>query len=176
MDEHLARHRHADLFLDTQPYGAHTTASDALWAGLPVLTVEGGTFPARVAASLLRAAGLPELVTPDLAAYEAAALRLAWEPGTLAAIRTKLASTRGQTPLFDSETFTRHLESAFRTMAERGRRGEAPASFAVTGEPQSAPVAIAIPGGPAAEYLEGCRLIREDNFSAALAHFEEAIA
>lgn len=176
MDEHLARQRHADLFLDTQPYGAHTTASDALWAGLPVLTVEGGAFPARVAASLLRAAGLPELIAPDLAAYEAAALRLAWEPGTLAAIRTKLASTREQMPLFDTETFTRHLESAFRAMAERSRRGQAPESFSVTGERQSTPVAMPIPGNAAAAFLEGCRLIGENNFSAALARFEEAIA
>ena len=176
IDEHMARHRHADLFLDTQPYAAHTTASDALWSGLPVLTVEGGTFPARVAASLLRAAGLPELIAPDLAGYEAAALRLAWEPGTLAAIRTKLASTREQTPLFDTEAFTRHLESAFRAMAERSRRGEAPAGFAVTGEPQSAPEGMPIPGNAAAAFLEGCRLIGENNFSAALAHFEEAVA
>lgn len=176
MDEHLARHRHADLFLDTQPYGAHTTASDALWAGLPVLTVEGGAFPGRVAASLLRSAGLPELITPDLAGYEAAALRLAWEPGTLAAIRTKLATTREQMPLFDTEGFTRHLESAFRAMVERSRRGEAPESFSVTRAPQSGPPGIPIPDSAAAAFVEGCRLVGESNFSAALAHFEEAIA
>ncbi len=176
MDEHLARHRHADLFLDTQPYGAHTTASDALWAGLPVLTVEGATFPARVAASLLRAAGVPELITENLADYEAAALRLAWEPGTLGAIRTKLASTREQMPLFDTEAFTRHLESAFRTMAGRAIRGEAPESFSVTAGPQSASGAMPIPANAAAEYLEGCRLIGENNFSAALVHFDEALA
>ncbi|HEX5282372.1 MAG TPA: tetratricopeptide repeat protein [Micropepsaceae bacterium] len=176
MDEHLARHRHADLFLDTQPYGAHTTASDALWAGVPVLTVEGATFPGRVAASLLRAARLPELITPDLAEYEAAALRLAWEPGTLGGIRTKLAATRAQMPLFDCERFTRHLESAFLSMTERSRRGETPESFSVTGEAQSGPGAMPIPGNAAAAYLEGCRLIREQNFSAALARFDEAVA
>jgi protein O-GlcNAc transferase len=136
LDEHLARHRHADLFLDTQPYGAHTTASDALWAGVPVLTVVGPTFAARVAASLLQAAGLPELIAPDLKAYEAAALRLASEPDTLAAIRTKLAKNRERTPLFDTAAFTRNLESAYAMMRERSQRREPPQSFAVSPTPR----------------------------------------
>ncbi len=136
LDQHLARHRHADLFLDTQPYGAHTTASDALWAGVPVLTVAGPTFPARVAASLLHAAGLPELIASDLKAYEAAVLRLASEPGTLAAIRTKLAKNREQTPLFDTGGFTRNLESAYTTMWERNQRRQPPQSFAVSPTPR----------------------------------------
>ena len=90
---HLARQQLADLFLDTLPYNAHTTASDALWAGLPLVTMPGKSFPARVAASILKAADLPELIAPDLTAYEALALKLARDPRRLAAIREKLAPT-----------------------------------------------------------------------------------
>src|SRR5208337_2648457 len=93
-DEHLARYRLADLFLDTFPYNAHSTASDALWAGLPVLTCLGETFAGRAAASLLRAIGLPELVSANLEEYEALACKLALEPSQLLAIRSKLASNR----------------------------------------------------------------------------------
>src|SRR5205823_11863614 len=100
--EHLSRHAHADLFLDTLPYTAHTTASDALWAGLPVLTCLGETFAARVAASLLRAIGLPELVTTSLEEYEALALKLARDPQLLASIKDKLARNRNAYPLFDT--------------------------------------------------------------------------
>src|SRR5262249_58774700 len=110
MSDHLARQRHADLFLDTLPYNAHTTASDALWAGLPVLTCLGETFAGRVAASLLKAVGLSELVTTSFEDYEALALKLAREPSFLAAIKAKLARHRGTYPLFNTAHSTRHIE------------------------------------------------------------------
>jgi predicted O-linked N-acetylglucosamine transferase (SPINDLY family) len=130
-DEHLARHRLADLFLDTLPYNAHTTASDALWAGLPLLTCAGTTFAGRVAASLLRAVGLPELVTASLEEYEAAGRRLAADPGLLRAVREKLARQRLTAPLFDTDRFRRHVEAAYATMWERWQRGAAPQGFTV---------------------------------------------
>ena len=129
--EHLARQRLADLFLDTLPVNAHTTASDALGVGLPVVTCAGKAFAGRVAASVLRAAGLPELVTSGLAEYEALALRLARQPKELAAIRAKLVRESDSFPLFDTDRFRRHLESAYVTMRERSRRGEPPAAFDV---------------------------------------------
>jgi len=129
--EHLARHRQADLFLDTLPYNAHTTTSDALWAGLPVLTCLGETFAGRVAASLLRAAGLPELVTTSLEAYEALALRLAREPHALAALRVRLQAQRDSCPLFDTGRFCDHLESAYQTMYQNHQSGHMPRSFSV---------------------------------------------
>jgi predicted O-linked N-acetylglucosamine transferase (SPINDLY family) len=132
LEEHLARHRLADLFLDTLPYNAHTTGNDALWAGLPLLTCEGTTFPGRVAASLLRAAGVPELITGSLAEYEAMALRLAEDPALLASLKAKLAANRSSCALFNSERFARHIEAAYAAMCERVQRGEAPESFAVT--------------------------------------------
>jgi predicted O-linked N-acetylglucosamine transferase (SPINDLY family) len=130
-DEHLARLRLADLFLDTLPYNAHTTASDALWAGLPVLTCAGETFAGRVAASLLHAVGLPELVTQSVAEYEALGLKLARDPAALVALKAKLANNRDTHPLFDTVRFTKHLEAAYRTMWERQQRGQGPAAFAV---------------------------------------------
>ena len=129
--DHLARHRLADLFLDTQPYNAHTTASDALWAGLPVLTCLGSTFAGRVAASLVKAVGLSELVTNSLADYEALALKLAHDPALLASLKAKLASNRDTCPLFNTKRFTRHIEAAYVTMWEKYQRGELPTSFAV---------------------------------------------
>lgn len=129
--EHLARFQLADLFLDTLPYNAHTLSSDALWAGCPVITCTGRAFPGRVAESLLRAAGLPELVTHSLADYAALALKLALDKDLLRATRGKLAANRLTTPLFDSRQFTRHLESAFETMWRICCAGEAPRSFAV---------------------------------------------
>jgi predicted O-linked N-acetylglucosamine transferase (SPINDLY family) len=132
-DDHLARHRLADLFLDTLPYNAHTTASDALWSGLPLLTCMGGTFAGRVAASVLGSAGLPELVTSTMPDYEALALALAREPGRLAAIKTKLSQNRNTCSLFDVARFTRHLEDAYTLMWERAERGEKPAAFDVAG-------------------------------------------
>jgi predicted O-linked N-acetylglucosamine transferase (SPINDLY family) len=113
LPEHLARHRAADLFLDTLPYNAHTTASDALWAGLPVLTQMGQSFAARVAASLLTAVGLPELITQGQQAYEARAIELANEPLQLSAIKQKLAHNRATSPLFSGQLFARHIEAAY---------------------------------------------------------------
>ena len=130
-DRHLARHRLADLFLDTLPYNAHTTASDALWAGLPVLTCMGNAFAGRVAASLLHAVGMPEMITSSLAEYEALALKLASTPEMLAAIRAKLARDPAALPLFDADRFRRHIESAFTTMWERQQRGQLPEGFSV---------------------------------------------
>ena len=117
--EHLARHRLADLLLDTHPYNAHTTASDALWAGLPVLTRIGETFAGRVAASLLNAIGLPELITTTPQAYEALAIELGTNPEKLAAIKRKLADNRPTTPLFDTQRFAKHIEAAYTAMYER---------------------------------------------------------
>ena len=131
LDGHLARHGLADLFLDTLPCNAHTTASDALWAGLPVLTCMGGAFSGRVAGSLLNAAGLPEMITHSLDEYEARALELATAPAMLAGIRDKLARNRTDHALFDADRFRRHIESAYVTMWQRHRRGEPPAAFAV---------------------------------------------
>ncbi|MFP5415091.1 MAG: hypothetical protein ACLGG1_08790, partial [Gammaproteobacteria bacterium] len=128
---HLARHRLADLCLDTLPYNAHTTACDALWAGLPVVTCAGKTFAGRVAASLLSAAGLPELITRDLDHYAALALELAHNPARLREIRARLAHNRGTCPLFATDRFRRHLESGYITLRERNRRGETPAPFSV---------------------------------------------
>jgi predicted O-linked N-acetylglucosamine transferase (SPINDLY family) len=130
-DEHLARLSLADLFLDTLPCNAHSTASDALWAGLPVLTCMGSTFAGRVAASLLHALGLPELVARSRADYEAKALFLAADAGAIADLKVKLARQRKTAPVFDTARFTRNLESAFTTMRDRSARGEAPRSFAV---------------------------------------------
>jgi predicted O-linked N-acetylglucosamine transferase (SPINDLY family) len=124
--DHLARLRQADLFLDTFYCNAHTTASDALWAGLPVLTSLGNTFAGRVAASLLKAIGLPELITPSHAEYEALALELATQPGRLACLRRKLALNKTTHPLFDTARFTRHLEAAYLRMHERSRAGLPP--------------------------------------------------
>ncbi len=114
--EHLARHALADLFLDTLPYNAHTTCSDALWMGLPVLTCAGETFASRVAGSLLMAANLPELVTNSLEAYELKALQLANNPGQLAEISHKLTQNKEGLPLFATQQFARHLEQAYQTM------------------------------------------------------------
>jgi predicted O-linked N-acetylglucosamine transferase (SPINDLY family) len=131
--DHLGRLALAGLFLDTLPYNAHTTAADALWAGLPVLTSPGETFPARVAASLLSVMGLPELIAATLEDYEACALRLAREPDTLAAIREKLLRARDASPLFDTARFTRNLETAYAMMLERLRQGLPPGTIEVPG-------------------------------------------
>jgi hypothetical protein len=133
--DHLARQSAADLSLDTLPYGAHTTASDALRVALPILTCRGASFAGRVAASLLHAIGAPELIAESLADYEALALRLARSPVTLGAIKEKLARNRRTWPLFDTTRFTGNLESAFLRMWERHRGGEPPISFLV--EPPS---------------------------------------
>ncbi|ALJ37779.1 tetratricopeptide repeat protein [Azospirillum brasilense] len=125
--EHLARHRRADLFLDTLPYNAHTTASDALWTGLPVVTCRGATFAGRVAASLLETVGLPELVTDSPAAYEVLALGLARDPARLAGLKARLVAARTASPLFDGDRFARDLEDAYRAIWQR---------FAPAGDPR----------------------------------------
>jgi len=130
---HLARHRLADLFLDTLPYNAHTTASDALWTGLPVLTCLGSQFDGRVAASLLETVGLPELVTHTLQDYEALALALARDPARLGNLRARLQENRLTSPLYDTGRFARALEAAYLHMMEMSRAGRAPESFAVPG-------------------------------------------
>ncbi len=119
LPDHLARHRLADLFLDTLPYNAHTTASDALWAGLPVLTQIGETFAGRVAASLLNAIGLPELITSTPDSYGDVAIELATNPDKLAVIKHKLAMNRLTAPLFDIRLFTEHFEAAYSAMYDR---------------------------------------------------------
>ncbi len=129
--DHLARHRLADLFLDTLPYNAHTTASDALWAGLPVLTMMGESFAGRVAASLLHAIGLPELIAGSEDAYRTLAIDLATHPDRLAQIKRRLADNRLATPLFDCGRFTHHLEAAYQTMWQRWRDGQPPAPITV---------------------------------------------
>lgn len=129
--EHLARHRQADLFLDTFYYNAHTTTSDALWAGLPVLTCLGETFSSRVAASLLQAIGMPELITRNHTEYEELALRFARDPSALAAVREKLASNRLTHPLFNTELYARHLEAAYSAMWQRHQQGLAPEHLVV---------------------------------------------
>ena len=133
LEDHLARHQLADLFLDTLPYNAHSTAADALWTGLPVLTCKGGAFVGRVAASLLNAVGLDEMIAPDLEGYKSLALSLALEPERLAHVKRKLARNRETHPLFDRQRFARDIESAYATMWDIWTRGEPPRSFAVDG-------------------------------------------
>jgi predicted O-linked N-acetylglucosamine transferase (SPINDLY family) len=128
---HLSRHRLADLFLDTHTCSAHTTASDALWAGLPVLTWPGDSFAGRVSASLLKAIGLPELIVASLRDYEQTAIALARDDQRLRALRARLEANRVTMPLFDTTGFTRQLERAFEEMCARGLRGAPPAGFAV---------------------------------------------
>jgi protein O-GlcNAc transferase len=137
LPDHLARLRLADLVLDTLPHNAHTTASDALWVGVPVLTCLGTTFAGRVAASLLRAIGLPELITATLNDYETLALRLARDPAALVAMRDKLVRNRDTCPLFDTMRYTRDIEVAYVRMWERFQRGIRPESFAVAGNFES---------------------------------------
>ncbi|NJM34251.1 MAG: tetratricopeptide repeat protein [Rhodomicrobium sp.] len=129
--QHLARHRHADLFLDTLPVNAHTTASAALWAGLPVLTCVGDIFVSRVCGSLLKALDLSELITYSLDHYECLALELALDPNRLGEIRSRLARNRDAAPLFDIARYTEGFEAAFGHMAELRERGERPRAFAV---------------------------------------------
>jgi predicted O-linked N-acetylglucosamine transferase (SPINDLY family) len=129
--EHLARHRNADLFLDTLPCNAHTTASDALWAGLPVLTCTGATFAGRVAGSLLAAVGCPELVTASIEVYEQRALMLARDLRLLAGLRTTLQQNRDAASLFDLPRFTRNIETAYIRMWKTWCCGQSPTGFAV---------------------------------------------
>jgi protein O-GlcNAc transferase len=130
--DYLRRYQFADLFLDTTPFNAGATASDALWAGLPLITCAGEAFAARMAASLLHALGLPQLVATSLEDYQRLALALAQDRAALEAIKAKLAQGRATCALFDSSRFRRHLESAYHTMWQRHQAGEPAASFAVT--------------------------------------------
>ena len=131
LEDHLARLQLADIFLDTLPYCAQTTASDALWSGLPVLTCLGGALSGRVTASLLRALDLPDLITESLSEYEQLAGLFAAEPARLQEVRARLAANRSTQPLFDTARYTRHLEAAFERMWQMAGRGEAPRAFAV---------------------------------------------
>jgi predicted O-linked N-acetylglucosamine transferase (SPINDLY family) len=126
LGHHLARHRQADLFLDTLPYNAHTTTSDALWVGLPVLTLMGQSFASRVAASLLNAIELPELVTNTQEEYEALAVQLCKNPKKLAEIKLRLDNNRLTSPLFDTPLFTKNIEAAYIQMYERYHKGLQP--------------------------------------------------
>ena len=126
VSEHLARHKHADLFLDTLPYNAHTTACDALWAGLPVLTQIGNAFAGRVAASLLESIGLPELITRGPKEYEETAVNLATDSEKLSAIRNKLGANRDVKPLFNSKLYTKNLEAVYIQILNRSRNSLLP--------------------------------------------------
>ncbi len=129
--DHLARLANADLVLDCFPYGAHTTASDALWMGVPVLTREGASFASRVGASLLRAVGLPELIASTTTDYERLAIELAQSPAHIAALKAKLAANRANAPLFDTPRLARHIEAAYTGMWRRWTTGEPAAAFDV---------------------------------------------
>jgi predicted O-linked N-acetylglucosamine transferase (SPINDLY family) len=133
--QHLARYRHADLFLDTVPCNAHTTASDALWMGVPVLTVTGETFAGRVATSLLHAVGLPQQCTRSIADYAAHAMRLASTPSELSALKGHLEHGRSAFPLFDTARYCRELEAAYQEIWARHARGERPSMLAVGNRP-----------------------------------------
>jgi protein O-GlcNAc transferase len=133
LEDHLARQTLANLFLDTLPYNAHATANDALWVGLPVLTQIGETFPGRVAASLLKAIDLPELITETPDEYERLAIELATHPDRLAAIKQKLAKNRLTSPLFDTSLFVRHIEAAYTAMHDRYTSGLAPDHIVIAG-------------------------------------------
>jgi len=129
--DYLARCRVADLFLDTLPFNAGATGSDALWAGLPVLTLAGSTYCARMGASLLQAAGLPELVAHDRRHYEDLAVGLGSAPQRLSALRDRLLGNRATAPLFDTQRFVTCLERAYAGIAARSRAGLAPAHIEV---------------------------------------------
>lgn len=131
LEEYLALFRLADLFLDARPYNAHTTASDALWSGLPVLTCPGSTFASRVAGSLLRALDLPKLICPSLDAYRDLALRLATRADELAGLRQRLEARTQTSPLYDTARLTRHMESAYEFMYENFQAGRTPKHYRV---------------------------------------------
>jgi len=152
--DHMARIGLADLFLDTLPVNAHTTASDALWAGVPVLTCLGPYFAGRVAASLLGAVGLPELIVADLEAYEREALWLARDPARLRTYRDRLAANRPTAPLFDTPRYARNYEAALERMVEIHDAGRSPEAFAVseTARPPMEPPSPAPSTSPAHPY------------------------
>ena len=152
--DHLARHALADLFLDTWPYNAHATACDALFAGLPVLTFADSDFAGRVAASMLHAAGLPELVTESPEDYRALALALAAAPERLRAMRHKLQSQKGALPLFDTDRFRRSIEAAYAAMWERHQSGRSRCNSPWTGRADGAE------GRGKPPFLTGCPAAR----------------
>ena len=137
LEDYLAMFRIADLFLDARPYNAHTTASDALWCGLPVLTCPGETFASRVAGSLLRAIGMPELIMDDLDAYVRTAIELATDRDRLRLLADRLAHNRSTMPLYDTARLTRHMEAAYEQMYESYLAGRRPTHFAVKALPSS---------------------------------------
>ena len=152
LPEHLARQRLADLFLDTLPYNAHSTASDALWAGLPLLTQLGESFAGRVAGSLLTAIGLTDLITSTPEQYEALAIALATDPARLASFRERLARNRLTAPLFDTRRYTRDLEAAFETIHTRYQAGLAPAHIVVQSAASETPPAMPSESGKAVNH------------------------
>lgn len=131
IDEHLARYKLADLFIDTFNYNAHTTATEALWAGLPVVTKLGQGFSARVAGSLLHAIGIPELVTENEKTYEKPIIDLAHDQERLSIIREKLATNRQSKPLFNTEGYTKYLEDGYRQAYQCALEGKEPQTIIV---------------------------------------------
>jgi len=131
LEIHLARHQFANLFLDTFPYNAHTTASDALWADLPVLTYSGKSFPSRVAASLLNSLGLNELITSSPEEYKYTAIDLALNPDKLSLIKNKLISNKTSFPLFNTRSYTRHFEIALQSIYSNFLSGSPPKNFEI---------------------------------------------
>jgi predicted O-linked N-acetylglucosamine transferase (SPINDLY family) len=131
MDEHLARQRLADLFIDTFSFNAHTTAAEALWAGVPIVTRMGQGFASRVAGSLLKSVGLPELITTNEHDYEMLILELATKPSKLQKIRQKLAANRLEQPLFDTEQYTKHIEDGFQKAYQNYCAGNTPQTIFV---------------------------------------------
>jgi predicted O-linked N-acetylglucosamine transferase (SPINDLY family) len=134
VESHLARQSVADLFLDTVPYNAHTTASEALWVGLPVLTCLGSTFAGRVAASLLTSIGLPEQVTYSLRDYEERAFAIASDPTISASLKSKLERNRASSPLFDTKRFTRNVETLYMSMWQRYLERQPPTELPIAGQ------------------------------------------
>jgi predicted O-linked N-acetylglucosamine transferase (SPINDLY family) len=139
VEDHLARLQLADLFLDTLPYNSHTSACDALFAGVPILTCPSTNFAGRVAASALFAHGLAELIAPSLSAYEDIALEIARDPPKAAALKAKVLRHRETHPLFSTKRFTEHLEAAFTRMWQRHQQGEPPLGFSVDPQLRSSP-------------------------------------
>ena len=140
MEEHLARYRLADLFLDTLPVNAHSIAGEALWAGVPVLTCAGDAFAGRIGGSLVKAAGVPELITYSLADYEMMAQRLANEHGMLDALRGRLERNRSSATLFATDRYARNIEAAYAYMVLLHAHGRPPEAFAVADLPGASPL------------------------------------
>ena len=131
VSDHLARHKLADLFIDTFPYSAHTTCSDSLWSGLPLVTLMGNSFASRVGGSLLKAIGLKDLITTTLTEYENLNLELANNPKKLKHIRKKLENNKFKMPLFDTKTYTKNLESAYTKIYERYHEDKSPKNILI---------------------------------------------